>query len=54
MTHTRLVRHAVVALLAATVPYAAEARQAAPAAAPAPACSQVWVGHEAEIEAFMT
>ena len=53
MTHTRLVRHAVVALLAATVPFAAEARQAAPAAAPAPACSQNWVGHEAEFEAFM-
>ena len=54
MTQTRLVRQALVALLATAVPFAAEARQAAPAAAPAAACSQVWVGHEAEFEAFMT
>ena len=40
VTHTRLVRQALVALLATAVPFAAEARQAAPAAAPAPACSR--------------
>jgi hypothetical protein len=41
----------VVALLAA-VPLAAEARQPAPAATAA--CSLSWIGHEAEIEAFLS
>ena len=52
MTRTRLIPRAVVALLAIAVPIAAEARQAAPAAESA--CSRAWIGHETEIEAFMT
>ena len=53
MTHSRLARSLVPAILAALVPLAplvAEARQAPAAAA---ACSKVWVGQETSIEQFL-